>query len=109
MVETEYKRLVNILHHYSMMAVGDMLGGGVYPETDIRVKPLRALEDGRLLIRCEHQALLKLLIDKGIITIKEYTSQLVNELKWMIKLKEKETGIKSTDVGLVVGKKRRRT
>jgi len=89
-----------------MIVAGDILGGGVYPETDVRVKPLRDLEDGRLLIRCEHHALLKLLLDKGLITTEEYTKQLNEELKYMIKIREQETGIKSTDIGLIVKEKR---
>lgn len=102
----EYERLVNVLHHYSMIAVGDMLGGGVYPATDVRVKPLRALEDARLLIRCEHQALLKLLLDKGVLTLEEYTRQLIEELNYMIRVLEEETGVESTETGLVFHKER---
>lgn len=81
-----YNELVNKLHHYSMLK---------YTDSD-----LRALEDGRIMVRAEVQAMEAIMIEKGIMTKEEFEDALCYELDYLLWLLEKKSGFESTDVGL---------
>jgi len=88
-----YEKLANKIHHFSMLRVDSM---------DSR-KLLRDLDDGRLLMRCELQGIMALLIKKGIVTQDEPSEQVIDEMKWLLKILEKKHGFRATDIGLESG------
>lgn len=86
-----YEELANKIHHFSMLRVNSMP----------RDKLLRDLDDGRLLMRCELQGIMALLIKKGIATQEEISEQVIDEMRWLLKILEKKHGFRASEGSLV--------
>lgn len=90
--------LRNRVHHWSQITIGALVG--TVPSSP-GTRFLRALEDGRMFLRCEHQALAGLLIAKGVITQAEYIEALSKEYEIMLAaLESQHPGVRATDSGV---------
>lgn len=90
-----YQRLANKIHHFSFLKVN-----GALQNPEVMREVLRDLDDGRLLMRCELQGLMAILVQKGIATQEEIAGQIMKEMEWLLRTLEKKYGFKATNAGL---------
>lgn len=106
-IHWKHREAANQLHHLSMRYVGSFVEAAKGERVSLLEKDYPGLKDLRDLIdlvlaqRAEISALSKLLIDKKIFTVDEYTIQATSEMIWLTREKANQFGCTVTEAGLI--------
>lgn len=100
----------NRLHHLSMVYAGDFAqlpwaegaATGIVPYGTPGLKGVRDIADIALLVRVEVNALVNMLVRKGVFTSEEWVRECIEQTQWFTAQKEQKFNVKSTAEGLVL-------
>lgn len=98
------------LHHISIIYAGAVMELATGKEQGLiasdapGVKKVRDLVDIVLLTRAENNALVSMLVKKGVFTSREFTDEVGEQYKWFTDVKAKQFNVQVRDYGLVFGR-----
>lgn len=100
----------NRLHHISMIHAGDFASlpwapgaaQGMVPYGAPGLKGVRDVADIALVLRAEMNALVALLIRKGVFSQEEWVRQCIEDTMWLTEAKEKQFNVRATETGLTL-------
>jgi hypothetical protein len=99
MSEETLVRALNRLAKWRQVFAGWQLGTRL--QTDAECQAVRDHREVTIFLRAENNALLKLMLDKGVFTLEEYQAQLEQQAEHLNKkFEEKFPGMKATDYGI---------
>lgn len=101
-------KAANRLHHLSIRYVGALIEAAtgtpvlMVPSSNPGIRECRDFIDTILLSRAEVNGLIKVLVDKGLITQEEWRKVVTEQYGWLTKTIANNLGVTVTDTGLMI-------